>query len=138
MTVRCLGEDMNVGGHTLQLFDYTFPVSFSKLDLVHCAFFSVWEVNSRVPVLGLKITLGLKFLAPPKPFHSASPFNFSFCLFFFPLLLVFFFFFFHLLFWNMLRVLLLLSDEHTQNTHTQRKICFIAKLLDKRRRKLSK
>ena len=40
---------------------------FPQLDSYADLCFSVWEVNSRVPVLGLKITLGLKFLIPPHP-----------------------------------------------------------------------
>lgn len=40
---------------------------FPQLDSYADLCFSVWEVNSRVPVLGLKITLGLKFLIPPPP-----------------------------------------------------------------------
>lgn len=63
---------------------------FPQLDSYADLCFSVWEVNSRVPVLGLKITLGLKFLIPPP---SPSPLlilsywhspNLSLCLFFFP------------------------------------------------------
>lgn len=46
-----------------------FPTSSTNL----C--FSFWEVNSRVPVLGLKITLGLKFLIPPFPPLCPPPFS---------------------------------------------------------------
>lgn len=60
---------------------------FPQLDSYADLCFSVWEVNSRVPVLGLKITLGLKFLTPPPPLlilsYWHSP-NLSLCLFFFP------------------------------------------------------
>lgn len=60
---------------------------FPQLDSYADLCFSVWEVNSRVPVLGLKITLGLKFLIPPPPLlilsYWHSP-NLSLCLFFFP------------------------------------------------------
>lgn len=44
---------------------------FPQLDSYADLCFSVWEVNSRVPVLGLKITLGLKFLIPPPPLFSS-------------------------------------------------------------------
>lgn len=51
---------------------------FPQLDSYADLCFSVWEVNSRVPVLGLKITLGLKFLIPPPlpplPLPSSHPF----------------------------------------------------------------
>lgn len=43
---------------------YKLPVFFSQLCSYTDLWFCVWGVNSRVPVLSLKITLGLKFLAP--------------------------------------------------------------------------
>lgn len=32
LTEMCLDVDTSMGGHTLQLYDYTFTVSFSQLD----------------------------------------------------------------------------------------------------------
>lgn len=88
--------------------------------------FSVWEVNSRVPVLDLKITLGLKFLVPPPhPFHSGTLLTSLFISFFacfsFPS-----FFPFQILFWNTLCDLhrsFTLSYTHTRaHSHLNRNI----------------
>lgn len=98
---------------------------FPQLDSYADLCFSVWEVNSRVPVLGLKITLGLKFLIPPPPppplfssFLTGTLLTSPFACFSFPRCL---------LFWNRLCSLRLsfffpsqsaFSSVHAANAHT--------------------
>lgn len=71
---------------------YKLPVFFSQLCSYTDLWFCVWGVNSRVPVLSLKITLGLKFLAPFSSLLTGTLLTSLYACFSFPFLL----------FWNSL------------------------------------